>query len=103
VLDHGDYSGDQIKTCAQAKITTYLPKPQTSNQRTKAYFAKRDPICILEDDEYECPTGKRLLNHMSTAHDWLKIYRYWTLVCAPCAPCALKQKFTPDKQRRVSR
>jgi transposase len=100
VADRGYFSGEEIRACDEAKITTYLPKPQTSNQRTKGYFAKRDFVYKPEDDEYACPAGERLVNHMSSIQNGLKIYRYWTSVCGQCA---IKAKCTPGKERRVTR
>jgi len=100
VADRGYFSGEEIRACDDAKITTYLPKPQTSNKRTKGYFAKRDFVYKPADDEYECPAGERLVNHMSSIQNGLKIYRYWTSVCGRCA---IKAKCTPGKERRVTR
>jgi transposase len=100
VADRGYFSGEEIRACDQAGITTYLPKPQTSNKQTKGYFDKRDFIYRAEDDEYECPAGERLVNHMSSVQNGLKIYRYWTSVCGQCA---IKVKCTPGKERRVTR
>ena len=100
VADRGYFSGEEIRACDETKITTYLPKPQTSNQRTKGYFAKRDFVYKPEDDEYACPAGERLVNHMSSIQNGLKIYRYWTSVCGQCA---IKAKCTPGKERRVTR
>ena len=100
VADRGYFSGEEIRACDEARITTYLPKPQTSNKRTQGYFAKRDFVYKPDDDEYACPAGERLVNHMSTVENGLKIYRYWTSVCGRCA---IKAKCTPGKERRVSR
>jgi hypothetical protein len=43
VADRGYFSGEEIKTCEEAKITTYLPKPQTSNQRSTTGAARPAP------------------------------------------------------------
>ena len=100
VADRGYFNNEEIKACEAARITTYLPKPKTSNKRTQGYFSKDDFIYRAEDDEYECPAGQRLVNHMSTIQGGLKLYRYWTNVCGRCA---LKTKCTPGKERRISR
>jgi transposase len=100
VADRGYFSGEEIKACEEAKITTYLPKPQTSNKRTKGYFDKRDFIYRTEDDEYECPAGERLIKRTTGEQNGLTIHRYWTSVCGQCA---LKAQCTPGKERRVSR
>jgi hypothetical protein len=100
VADRGYFSGEQIKACEETKITTYLPKPNTSNNRAKGLFDKRDFIYRPEDDEYECPAGERLANRMQTEQNGMKLYRYWTSVCGQCA---IKAQCTTGKQRRVSR
>ncbi|MGB5472779.1 MAG: IS1182 family transposase [Gammaproteobacteria bacterium] len=100
VADRGYFSNEEIRACDEAGLTTYLPKPQTSNKQTKGYFDKRDFVYKPEDDEYECPVGERLVNHMSSIQDGLKIYRYWTSVCGQCA---IKARCTPGKERRVTR
>jgi transposase len=100
VSDRGYFNNEEIRACEEAGITTYLPKPKTSNKRTKGYFSKDDFIYRPEDDEYECPAGHRLVNHMERIQGGLKYYTYWTNVCGRCP---LKAKCTPGKERRVNR
>ncbi len=100
VADRGYFNGEQIKACDAAKITTYLPKPKTSNNRAKGLYDKQDFIYKPDDDEYECPAGERLTNRTSSEKDGMKIYRYWSSVCGQCA---LKPQCTTGKERRVSR
>jgi transposase len=100
VADRGYFSNTQIKACEEVGVTTYLPKPKTSNKRTKGYFSKDDFIYRAEDDQYECPAGQRLVNHMSKVQGGLVYYTYWTHVCGRCP---LKSKCTPGKERRVNR
>jgi len=100
VVDRGYFSGEQIKACDEARITTYLPKPKTSNNRAKGLYDKQDFIYKPADDEYECPAGERLINRMSTEQDGMKLYRYWSSVCGQCA---IKAQCTTGKERRVTR
>jgi len=65
VADRGYFSGEEIKACEEAGITTYLPKPQTSGNQAKGYFGKRDFIYHSENDEYECPAGRRAIYRFS--------------------------------------
>ena len=44
VADRGYFKGEEIKACEEAKITTYLPRPNTSINRAKGLFDKRDFI-----------------------------------------------------------
>jgi len=100
VADRGYFSNDEIKDCEEADITTYLPKPKTSNKRTKGYYSKDDFIYREQDDAYECPAGERLVKHSKTQQDGLTIHKYWSDVCGECA---LKANCTPGDERRVSR
>jgi transposase len=100
VADRGYFSNDEIKACEEADITTYLPKPKTSNKRTQGYYSKDDFLYREQDDEYECPAGERLVKHSETTQNGLTIHKYWTNVCGRCA---LKANCTPGDERRVSR
>jgi transposase len=100
VADRGYFNGEQIKACDEAKITTYLPRPKTSNNRAKGLYDKQDFIYKPDDDEYECPAGERLIKHSTSEKDGMTIYRYWSSVCGQCA---LKPHCTTGKERRVSR
>jgi hypothetical protein len=100
LADGGYYNGPEIVACEAAGITTYLPKPRTSNNQAKGLFDKRDFIYVAEDDEYQCPAGERLPRRTETHPNGLTVYRYWTSVCGDCA---LKSQCTTGKERRVSR
>lgn len=100
VADRGYFSGTEILACERDGITTYLPKPQTSNNQAKGLFDKRDFIYVADDDEYRCPAGERLTRRTQTHPDGLVVYRYWTSVCGNCP---LKSQCTTGKERRVSR
>jgi transposase len=100
VADRGYFSGEQIKACDDARITTYLPKPKTSGNRAKGLYDKQDFIYKPDDDEYECPAGERLIKRTRSEQDGMKFYRYWS---SACGQCALKAKCTTGKERRVTR
>ena len=100
VADRGYFSNDEIKACEEADITTYLPKPKTSNKRTQGYYSKDDFIYRDKDDTYKCPAGERLVRHTTTEQNGLTIHKYWTNICGSCA---LKANCTPGKERHVSR
>jgi len=100
VADRGYFSNDEVKACEEAEITTYLPKPKTSNKRTTGYYSKDDFIYREQDDAYECPAGERLVRHSETTQNGLTIHKYWTNVCGDCA---LKANCTSGDERRVSR
>jgi len=100
VADRGYFKGEEILDCAEAGITTYLPKPQTSGNLAKGLFGKRDFIYKLEDDEYECPAGERLIYRFTREESGKMIRRYWT---SACFDCPIKSKCTTGQYRRVSR
>ncbi len=100
VADRGYFKGEEILACDDDGITTYLPKPRTSNNLAKGLFDKADFIYVAEDDEYRCPAGERLPRRTETHPNGLTVYRYWTSVCGECA---LKSQCTTGKERRVSR
>jgi hypothetical protein len=100
VADRGYFSGDEIKACDDAGITSYLPKPQTSNNQAKGYFGKRDFIYHSKEDEYECPAGERAIFRFERQENGKQIRRYWA---SECIRCEMKSQCTTSKYRRISR
>lgn len=100
VADRGYFSGEEIKACDDAGITTYLPKPQTSGNQAKGYYGKRDFIYHPEEDEYECPAGERAIFRTSRQESGKNIRRYWS---SSCVSCSIKSQCTTGKERRISR
>ena len=83
-----------------ADITVTLPKPQTSGSRAKGMFTRQDFRYVAEDDMYICPAGERLTYRYTTEEKGLVLRRYWTNVCQTCA---IKDKCTTGKERRIRR
>ena len=100
VADRGYFSGEQIKSCEEAAVTTYLPKPETSGNMAKGYFGKRDFIYKPDEDEYECPAGERAIYRFTRVENDKQIRRYWS---SACTRCALKPRCTNGEYRRISR
>jgi transposase len=100
VADRGYYDGAEIAACDRAGITTYLPKPQTSNSQAEGRFGKRDFIYQPDTDEYECPAGERLIFRFTGTERDKKIRRYWS---SSCPECAIRSRCTTAPYRRVSR
>ena len=65
LADRGYFNGMELKTCEEVGITTYVPKPMTSNAKAEGRFDKSDLIYIAKDDEYQCPAGQRLRWHQT--------------------------------------
>ncbi len=100
VADRGYFKGEEILACETSKITTYLPKPQTSGSTKKGLFSKRDFMYHAEDDEYECPAGERLIWRFETQEKGLKLHKYWS---SHCPNCSIKSQCTTSAYRRVTR
>ena len=100
VADRGYFKGEEILACEQSKITTYLPKPQTSGSTKKGLFSKRDFIYHADDDEYACPAGERLIWRFETEEKGLTIHKYWS---SHCPNCSIKSQCTTSTYRRVGR
>ena len=100
VADRGYYNGEEILSCEQSGITTFLPKPQTSGNQAKGLFGKHDFIYNSASDSYECPGGEIAKYRMSSEEKGKIIRRYWS---SSCVGCSLKPKCTTGKYRRISR
>jgi hypothetical protein len=100
VADRGYYSGTEIVGCEKSQITTYIPKVQTSGNLAKGLFDKRDFKWIVEDNEFECPAGQRLIWRFSRQENGKTINKYWS---SHCPSCPIKKQCTTGKYRRVSR
>ncbi len=100
VLDRGYYNSNEILACDQAGITVTLPKPLTSGIMAKGRFGKQDFVYLAEEDVYRCPAGERLVYHFTNQENGLTLRRYWTNACQECA---IKDKCTTGKERRITR
>ena len=100
VADRGYYSGIEIYNCEQSKITTYLPKIRTSSNTKKGMFTKYDFKWIAQDNEYECPAGKRLIWRFTTEEKGKMVNKYWS---SHCPGCSIKAKCTNGHNRRLTR
>ncbi len=100
VADRGYFNGEEILACEAAAITVTLPKPQTSANRAKGRFVKADFRYVAADDVYLCPAGERLVYRYTSEEKGLTLRRYWTTACQSCA---IKDRCTTGKERRISR
>ena len=100
VADRGYFSSEEILACEEAGITVTLPKPLTSGSRAKGRFVKQDFRYVAADDVYLCPAGERLVYHYTNQEKGLVLHRYWTNACQACA---LKDRCTTGKERRITR
>jgi hypothetical protein len=71
----------------------------SSAKRSKGKFARNEFHYILEDDEYQCPAGERLIYRFTREESGKQIRRYWA---SACTRCPIKSKCAPSDYRRVS-
>jgi len=100
VADRGYFKGDEILACHKEGITTYLPKLLTSPNQAKGFFPRDAFRYHSESNEYSCPAGQRLIWRYETIDKGMKLHTYGS---SACANCAMKEKFTTGKQRRIRR
>jgi len=100
VADQGYYRGEELLTCEQSNIETYVAKADTSGKRSKGEFPRSAFHYIPQDDEYECPAGERLIYRFTREERGKQIRRYWS---SACARCPIRSKCTPSDYRRISR
>jgi transposase len=100
LADSGYFSGEEILECGKAGITVALPKPLTSGNRLKNMFVKEDFRYVADDDVYICPAGERLVHHFTNVEKGMTLRRYWTNACRTCA---MKDRCTTGKERRITR
>src|SRR5215831_13196704 len=100
VADRGYFKGEEILACEQAGITTYVPKPLTSNSKADGRFGKQDFVYVPEKNEYRCPAGQRLIYRYTNLEAGLTTHAYWT---SHCQKCPIKAQCTKLPYRRVRR
>lgn len=100
VADRGYFTSTEILACVEAGITVTLPKPMTSGSRSKGRFVKQDFRYVDDEDVYICPAGERPKYYYTNEEKGLTLRRYWFNACQACA---IKDKCTTGKQRRITR
>jgi hypothetical protein len=101
VADRGYYDGAEVKQCAEARITTYIPKPITSVNRKRGLFTKQDFRYDETRDCYQCPAGAEL-HYRYESFEQNRLIRYYTT--SQCLTCRLKSKCTSNARgRRITR
>jgi len=101
LTDMGYYDGLQIKTCLEAGITPYIPKPNTSANTQLGLFGKEDFRYDPENDCYGCPAGEQLTFRFQSTEKGRERRTYATSVCAQCG---LRSQCTRSSEgRRITR
>jgi len=101
VADMGYYDGAEVKQCAEAGITTYIPKPITSVNRKRGLFTKQDFVYEEAKDCYRCPQGEELTYRYQSLEQ-NRLIRYYTT--SKCLTCPIKHRCTTNQRgRRITR
>ena len=100
LADRGYYNGQELRSCEQNNIVTYVPNSVTSPNKAKGQFDRSEFHYLATDDEYECPAGERLTYRFTRTEDDKEIRRYWS---SACPDCPIHKQCTTGKHRRVSR
>jgi hypothetical protein len=101
LTDMGYYDGLQVKTCLEAGITPYIPKPNTSANTPLGLFGKEDFRYDPVKDCYRCPAGESLTFRFQSTEKGRERRTYTT---SACAHCALKPRCTRSSEdRRITR
>lgn len=100
IADRGYFRGEEIVACDEARITAFVPKPQTSSAKAEGRFNNDEFIYDPATDEYLCPAGSRLIWRYTSMEDELRVHRYWS---SDCKRCPIKEKCTPSDYRRIRR
>src|SRR5947207_825934 len=101
VADMGYYDGAEVKQCAEAGITTYIPKPLTSVNQKRGLFTKQDFVYDEAKDCYRCPQGAEL-TYRYESFEQNRLIRYYTT--SKCRDCPLKARCTTNSRgRRITR
>ncbi len=101
VADMGYYDGAEVKQCAQAGITAYIPKPLTSVNRKRGLFTKQDFVYDEAKDCYRCPQGEELTYRYESLEQ-NRLIRYYTT--SKCLMCPIKHRCTTSQRgRRITR
>jgi transposase len=101
VADVGYYHGEEVKTCLEAGITSYVARPITSANQKLGLFSKDDFRYDQATDTYQCPASARLTFRFDAVEHGRHI-RYDAT--SACGGCALKPQCTRSQgERRITR
>ena len=101
VADAGYYNAAEVSRCAEAGLTAYVPKADTSANSARGLYGKSRFKYDGQKDVYVCPAGAELTYRFNT-YELGREIRYYR--ASGCAGCALKPQCTRNKDnQRITR
>jgi len=100
IADKGYFKSEEILACETAGITATVSKPLTSGAAARGRFDRADFAYDTDKDVYVCPAGEHLIYRSTTEQDGKMQRLYYSSFCKNCA---IKDKCTPSKERRIRR
>jgi transposase len=98
--DKGYFNTQEIQRCDQEKITCYIPEPDKSQNKQLGLYTDRDFRYSGEEDCYVCPANARLTYRGTSTKGKREVKIYESTACKACA---LREKCTRSKSRRIYR
>ena len=104
VADGGYYNGETIKACVEKHIEPYVPKPDTSNSKSRGLYSKDDFIYDPQQDHYLCPAGQVLTYAYDATYRKKKadpgvVKKHYTT--SACTTCKVRSLCTTNKNGRI--
>jgi hypothetical protein len=100
IADRGYYDGPEILDCEKAGVSTYVPKPMTSNAKAEGRFGKADFVYVAKLDQYRCPAGEALYRSPDHVDRGMTMHVYAKY---GCADCRLRSSCTRGTSRKIKR
>jgi transposase len=98
VADPGYYHNAEVSLCVEKGITPYIRKADTSANRARGLYAKKDFTYDPAKDVYRCPAGAELTHRFNT-YELGRSLRYYR--ASGCAQCPRKEKCTRNQDNRT--
>ena len=95
VADMGYYWGAQVKECAEAGITCYIPKPLTSANTQQGLYGKERFAYDTGRDCYRCPAGQEL-SYRSSSFELGRAIRYYRAPCERLSRVRVESAMHPE-------
>jgi transposase len=98
VADAGYYNATEVSRCAEAGLTPYIPKADTSANTARGLYGKSRFRYDETKDVYVCPAGAELTHRFNTYELGRELSYYRA---SGCQGCALKKQCTRNKANRT--